>query len=388
MKFLYLLLPVVSFTSAWGLMRWHFSHPQLTTPTQQTVVVGTTMEHPVPPDPHEALAKLLALPQDRAHDGQLAAFSESLLSTDPVAAFRAAMSTWHYDENGTLSAAAKALVSFDPSAARLMLTECPDLRTRNLLESVLIADEVRRNPQEKLAWADQNLHGYIRLRSLTLGVEALATTDPDAALAFVEEFPPGVGTFSMRNKALKEKLKQDPLAAAAWMINHLSKEEVQIVTTCATNDAYREDPEQILKFLPLIPKEIQVHMSLGYLMRDFGKLANAQQAFPDVLEKIHGLPPAVQDQMLRNLVYFIHDDSEGKSCSDLLAVISDPAERTAVVESLATQRLSMFGHKNEESLDWLNLLQTPADRQAAARVIPYVQSLTPAQRTDLLEKLK
>ena len=392
MKFPFLLLSAFSFVTAWGLTRWHFSesHPPAATAATMTPVAEKTA---IPtPDAHEELAKLLALPQDRAHDEALATLARSFLPTDPEAAFQAAVAMWEFDRD-LLTEIAKPLIAADPNAARMLLAKSPDIRSRNHLEAMLMADEVSRNPQEKLAWAEEHLQGYIRIRTLAVGVEALAAIDPDAALAFSENFPPSIGTVNLRIKAVRGKLRTDPVAAANWMLEHLPTHDLGITAACAVSDEYRDHPEQMLQNLPQLPAEFQRGVAEALTWSVFRKAPDTKEAFPGILEQMQQLPPELRDYSLRMLSGMAESDTPGKSYADLLASVSDPAQRTAVIETYAVERFGIYGRTADdptgpEALNWLNLLKTAADRQAAARVIPYVQGLSPVQRGELVERLK
>ena len=75
--------------------------------------------------------------------------------------------------------------------------------------------------------------------------------------------------------------------------------------------------------------------------------------------------------------------------------MTQPDERAAVIESMMALRFSGdegSAGKSAETLSaeqkTLGFLQTPEDKQAAARVVPFFTNLSDAQRQDLLHRLK
>ena len=99
-------------------------------------------------------------------------------------------------------------------------------------------------------------------------------------------------------------------------------------------------------------------------------------------------PDPVNQPMIRHWAAELRDEPTSENW--LLAALSDPTERATAIEVMALKQLSSFdsNSKQPEVLEWLGQFQTPEDKQAAARVVPYLTNLTENQRQDVLSRLK
>ncbi len=88
-------------------------------------------------------------------------------------------------------------------------------------------------------------------------------------------------------------------------------------------------------------------------------------------------------------------ETDYKTIPGLLSAITQPSERAAVIETLMTLRFAtdegpvdQSAGKAASEQKTLSLFQTPEDKQAAARVVPFFTNLTETQRQDILSRLK
>lgn len=324
----------------------------------------------------------------RESDDRLAKRSQELLATDPAAAFRAAMSEWRFDRDA-LNAAAEALVKKDPDTARRLLAECPDLRSRNVLECFLAADEVSRDPQGKLAWADSSLTGNVRVAALTAGLEALVKLDPEAALAFASNLPPSLGTYNATNKMLRELMLSDSGKAIAWMSSNLSPDKMGITSSILFMALLKEKPGEGAALLPTLPAGLQKTMAFAMVARAGLTADTRLPYFPQLLEAVHSLPAELQSDGLAALEWSVNPQSSGKTHADLLSLLSDPGERSELVRRLVGKQLRYAGSDPNAPLPaGLDIIQTPADKQEVARMLPWLKDLSEGQRSALEARLK
>lgn len=334
-------------------------------------------------------APVTALPYEKQDEERLLARCRELVATDPEASFRAGMACWGSSAWKEMTEAAKALVHSDPAAARRLLADCPDLRSKSLLESELMADEVSRDPKEKLLWADANLTGYVKIKALNAGLQALAATDAAAALKIVAEWPPGFIKLNGQINGLGYRMKEDPAAAMAWSAENLSPSERGFVGLIASMRYFKDNPGEGLALLPQLPLEYQEH--LGIAVANASK-RDTSQSLLQMLDTIRSMPGEIQTSVIRSMAWDFQNGPVGeeKTATRFLEALTAPNQRAAVIEVMAVARLSYFHASKEPSkiLDSLSQFQTPEDKQAAARVVPYLTDLTETQRGEIMARLK
>lgn len=393
------LAAMLSFASAFGLM-CYFKTP---TPSEMPAAVhaaagGTPPRQPAvpdsakaPSDPGSELSAILSLPLSQKNDEALQKLGKLLLPQDPEAAFRAAMAQWGFNLSA-LRTAADALVKKDPAAAHRLLAECPDLRSKRILEASIMADEVSRHPREKLRWADENLEGIVKQRAVTAGTAALAELDPAAALAFAAELPPGNMKTDTVNKALGLTFKTDPALAIGWLRENTSPAEFAGLSRSAFITFLRAaDGEQTQQLLSSLPSDLQQPMAEAILLKHV-----TSQETPDAvdfaaraMDTIQSFPPAMRDESVRTMIRVWAEMNSGSEAA-LLSAVTNPAQRVIAVEALMAHRFA------EPTVDvpefsagqTLNLFQTPEDKQAAARVVPFFTYRTETERAEILNRLK
>ena len=334
-----------------------------------------------------ATAPSPALPYEKQTEERLLALCRDLASSDPEAAFRAGMACWGFDK-WAMSIAAEALVKKNPSVARRLLADCPDLRSRSILECELMADEVRRDPKEKLLWADANLSGYVKIKALNAGISALAKMDAAAALDLVANWPPSLMKLNGQLEGLSYRLKEDPAAAIAWAAENLPPNDRGMVGAVSIMRFLKNNPGQGMPLLPQLPLEYQQH--LGFAMAHASK-NDPTQSLPQMMKTIRSLPGEIQTSVIRSMAMNFQNGPVGKEKTPVkfLESLTAPDERAAVIEAMVVESLSSFKDSEEPSkiLDSLSQFQTPADKQSAARVVPYLMDLTEAQRGEILGRL-
>jgi hypothetical protein len=402
MKLLRSILALTSFASAFGLMCYFNPVPEANPPVTTSSAMAPTLQptsmDPTPDalDPALQLADILTLPLSQRNDEALQKLSRLLLPQDPEAAFRAAMAQWGDDRSG-LGAAAEALVKKDPAAARRLLAECPDLRSKRTLEGYLMADEVSRNPREKLRWADETLEGVVKQQAVAAGAAALAQLDPEAALEFAAELPPGTMKTNTSIKSLRATLGEDPARAVQWMLESVSKTERGIIAHAAFSGYAKDHPEAALALLPTLPGELQEALAWTILDSKIRAVKAPSEYFSKAAEEIQNLPAESRLSVVRSLVWELSTsaEQEGRTIPGLLSAIKQPAERAAVIETLMTLRFAtdegpadQAAGKAASEQKTLSLFQTPEDKKAAARVVPFFTNLTGTQRQDILNRLK
>ena len=399
MKFTQPLIALLSFTSSFGIMCYFRAPAYKKTPEALPIVVMrkdpglTAVPGPAkaPSDPASELSTILSLPPSPRNDEALQKLGKLLLPEDPEAAFRAAMAQWGFNLTA-LRAAAEALVKKDHAAAHRLVAECPDLRSKRMLEAAIMADEVSRNPREKLRWADENLEGVVKQRAVTAGAAALAELDRAAALAFAAELPPGNMKTNIVRKALELTLKTEPATAIAWLRENASPMEFDTLSRGMFFAFHQAaGPEQTQKLLTSLPSDLQQPMAYAILVKHVTSQEN-----PDAVDfaansknAIQSFPPSMQDESVRTMIRVWAEMNSGQEAA-LLSAVTHPAQRVIVVEALMAQRFAQPASDVPEysAEQTLSLFQTPEDKQAAARVVPFFTNLTETQRQDILSRLK
>ena len=291
------------------------------------------------------------------------------------------MACWRF-AGKSLAAAAAAIVKKDPAAARRLLAECPDLRSKSILEGELMADEVRRHPEEKLRWAEANLEGHVRVKAMNAGITALAAKNAAAALEILSEWPPTIMKLGGQFTALGARMKEDANAALTWASENTYPSERYFTGIQACLNFIKQNPKEGLAILPSLPMEYRKYMG-------FAVVWQAKSDSPQtMMDALRALPEEVQLPVIRHWAAELRDEPTSENW--LLAALSDPTERATAIEVMALKQLSSFdsNSKQPEVLEWLGQFQTPEDKQAAARVVPYLTNLTENQRQDVLSRLK
>lgn len=394
---------LLAFASAFGVMRY-FTIP---VPLKTSTISATGERDSVPrpaastpqgiasPDLLSQLSAILALPPSQRNDEALSKLSELLLPDDPEAAFRASMARWGYARGLVLSA--EALVKKDPAAARRLLADCPDLRSKSALMGAIMADEVRRNPREKLRWAEETLEGEVKLKAVAAGSAALALLDPAAALEFAAGLPPGALKLGTSNKTLIAAFGKDPGVAMQWLREIPSRHERALLSGTSFWGFSRDHPETARATLPKLQGELQEAFGSAFLANKLLAIKDPSEYFSKASNEIKSFPAEIRLPVIRTLAYDASnsDERDGRTIPKLLSVMTKPEERAAVIETIMAARFS----RNEDSTGkspemlaaqqkTLGFLQTPEDKQAAARVVPFFTNLSDAQRQDLLHRLK
>jgi len=116
------------------------------------------------------------------------------------------------------------------------------------------------------------------------------------------------------------------------------------------------------------------------------------------LDLIKSFPGSMQTSAIRSMVFswIEYSVSETGFPPELLGAITQPEQRVAAVEALmihlfASEPEDPSTQTREQSTarqNTLNLFQTPEDKAAAARIVPYLTYLSPAQQQDLLNRVK
>lgn len=322
------------------------------------------------------------MPFSKTEETRLLELCRSLTESDPEAAFRAGMARWGFDKP-TMAAAAEALVKKDQAAARRLLTECRDLRSKSVLASEILADEVSRDPEEKLRWAESNLEGYVRIRAMNAGIHSMAVKNPAAALDILAEWPPSNMKLGGQFKALGARMQQDPTAALTWAAENVAPSEKGFAGIQACLNFLKLNPAEGAAILPGLPREYQEHM--GFAMVWQAKIAS-DHALQPMMDAVRNLPAEIQLPVIRLWASDLRND-RGPTQNQFLAALSDPVERTTAIESMAVGHLSSYGNeaRRPEVLEWISQLKGPQEKQAAARVLPY---LTESQRSEIQDKLR
>ena len=97
----------------------------------------------------------------------------------------------------------------------------------------------------------------------------------------------------------------------------------------------------------------------------------------------------MQDESVRTMIRVWAEMNSGQEAA-LLSAVTHPAQRVIVVEALMAQRFAQPASDVPEysAEQTLSLFQTPEDKQAAVRVVPFFTNLTEIQRLDILNRLK
>lgn len=336
------------------------------------------------------IASLQSRPADEDRDEALSRRCAELLPTHPAAAFQVGMARWAFDREAQ-RAAAQALVRADPEAARGLLAECRDLRSRNLLESCLLASEVAASPREKLRWAEAELEGNIRQTAVLAGVRALVEQDPDAVLGFALDSAPSDLMVAVMRLGLEEKMKKDPAAAAAWLHKNVPHARQEELSLAIFQNYAAASPERARALLPDLPGEMGSSMLEAILGQATEGLDSAPEKYARGLELIHELPEKFRIPALRALISRNGAQDEGESLPLLLSDggASGPAERGAIIESLMLQTMRKFENDLPPSQSiLLSRLISPVDKATATRLVPYLPGLSEANRLTILEHLK
>ena len=320
-------------------------------------------------------------------DARLLLQCRDLCNTNPEAAFRAGIARWGFDVE-SLTAAADALVKADPAAAQRLLAECPDLRSKCILKGALLVDEVLQNPQDKLPWAEKNLQGQVKTRVLNAGMAVLASLDPDAALNLLAEWPPSQGRQNRMGQALAGKMKQDPAAALHWIDENVPLGKRALARSMACDAYAASDPGGGISAVSTLPVEFRQQLGNTIAAK---AVQDPTKSLPQVLEIIGSMPAEIQSHMIRvaatNLVL---ENQAERSQAGFLAALSKPEQRASAITHFAALQLSYYyGDSSlEQNLEWIFQLKTQEDKQSAARVVPYLDSLTETQRDEILHRLK
>lgn len=318
---------------------------------------------------------------------------QDLCQSDPEAAFRAGMARWAFGPKA-LTEAAVALVKKDPEAARRLLLECPNLRSKNVLLSAIMTDEVTRDPAGKLEWAQENLHGSVKRQAVRAGFDALASLDPDLALDLLLEWGHSDLTMNGASIAIGKKLQQNPTAALAWIIENVTPAKQDLFKSYACDRYFRANPEAKLSAFAALPEGF--HGIVGTFIVD-SALRDQATSFAHVVGLIHAFPEANQDagirQVAESFLWLQNPDipyESGRSPTEFLASLTSLENRAAAVESFTTAHLKRFPHTawSSKASEWFGQLQTPEDRATATRVVQANESLTEIQRADILNRLK
>jgi hypothetical protein len=403
MSFSSIVIPLLSFAATFAVRFYCGSPAEMARPDRaeahpvRIAPASSALPGPLLTDPASQLRAMLARPASERDDEALRKLSQLLLADDPEAAFRAAMAL--DDGRSEMRAAAAALVKEDPAAARRLVSECPDLRSRRILEAELIADEVSRDPLGKLRWAEETLEGDVRRKVLNDGVIALAKQDPAAALDFVATLPPGIVKTNAAIRSLSYRMAQDPARALSWLDENTSASERRLISSLAFKVFARDSPEAAMALLPTLLAELRGHLASATLDGKIREIKDPAEYFAAAVDHMDKLPVENRLFAVRSLTsdVFMNGHREGRTIPALLASVTEPASRAAVIEHLMTFWFSPEGigvHFDDEAeqaaLDErnLSLLQSPEDKQAAARVVPFFTDLTEARRQALLDRLK
>ena len=119
--------------------------------------------------------------------------------------------------------------------------------------------------------------------------------------------------------------------------------------------------------------------------------SEATNTFAQVTSVIQSLPLENQDTAIRIVAgdLSFKQDQSGRSIGEFLASLRTPSARAAAIETFTLTQLNAVSNGIPLSeISWFSQIQTPEDKQSAARVVPYKTNLTEAQRTDILNQLK
>lgn len=335
--------------------------------------------------PTDKTAAEAGLPFSTTEEACLLELCRSLKESDPEAAFRAGLARWGFDRP-SLAAAAEALVKKDPAAARRLLAECPDLRSKSVLESEIKADEVSRDPEEKLRWTEANLQGYVRIRAMIAGIHSLAVKNPAAALEILAEWPPSSMKLGGQFKALGARMQEDPTAALTWAAENVDPSEKGFAGIQACMNFIKLNPTQGAAILPTLPREYQERM--GFAMVWQAKMGS-DHALQPMMEAVRKLPQEIQLPVIRLWAEELRNNL-GPTQNQFLAALTDPVERITAIESMAAGHLSSYGNEasRPKVLEWMSQLIGPQEKEAAARVLPYLTDLTESQLGEIQAKLQ
>ena len=394
---------LLAFASAFGLTRYFTIPVPLKVSTFSSAAERNAVPRPAAPtapttapaDLLSQLSTILALPPSQRDDEVLSRLSNLLLPHDPEAAFRASMARWVYARGLVLSA--EALVKKDPAAATRLLAECPDLRSKSALMGAIMAAEVRLNSREKLCWADETLEGEVKLEAVAAGAASLAELDPAAALEFAAELPPGALKLGASNKSLIAAFGKDPDLAIQWLTEIPSRHDRHLLSATSFSGFSQDHPEAASATLPKLQGELQEALGFAMLNNKIMAIKDPSEYFSKASDELKSFPAEIRLPVIRYMAEdaAISGERDGRTISGLLSVMTQPDERAAVIESMMALRFSGdegSAGKSAETLSaeqkTLGFLQTPEDKQAAARVVPFFTNLSDAQRQDLLHRLK
>ena len=361
--------------------------PQPPIPSQATSSVPNPRNPNPPPSDKPMGSELVSDSPLPGSEEWLGKRCRDLCESDPESAFRAGMACWGFDGKA-LEAAAAALVKRDPDAAKRLLADCPDLRSKSVLLSALMEAEVTRDPAGMLAWAEENLEGYVKRKALPAGMEALAKLDPAKALEVLADWPGGALRLNSIIKAIPEILRQDPVAASEWINQNVAPAEQDLIKLFSCMRYLKANPEAGLASISTIPADFHPFLAQGIAI---AAKSEATNTFAQVTSVIQSLPLENQDTAIRIVAgdLSFKQDQSGRSIGEFLASLRTPSARAAAIETFTVSQLNAASNGIPLSeIPWFSQLQTPEDKQSAARVVPYQTNLTEAQRTDILNRLK
>jgi hypothetical protein len=186
--------------------------------------------------------------------------------------------------------------------------------------------------------------------------------------------------------ALPYSKQEDANAALTWATANTDPSGRDFTGIQACLNFIKQNPTEGLAILPSLPWEYQEHMGFAIVWQ---AKSGSEQPLQPMMDALRALPGEVQLPVIRLWAAELLND-QVTAQNELLAALSDPAERATAIEVFTLKQLSSFdsNSKQPEVLDWLGQFQTAADKQSAARVVPFFTNLTETQRQDILSRLK
>ena len=312
--------------------------------------------------PQERLAAILQQPDGTESDEDLRKLSEQLTPTDPESAARALMLC---DEMPRWRDLLERLCQEDPAALPRLAAEATELRFLNDLRAYHLKAQYSADPEGLLEKASA-IQNTTRFSLNQWAVEAIAKENPTRAIEVAQGLSPGFHKAVIVNRALTAAMAEDPQATLRWIssnIDDLHTMQVQL----AFRDYQKSQPQQIKEVILAAPPE-QQRALIETAMVCSEEPAEAQ------LEFLRSLPSNLRDAGLR-AIFLVSMQAE------ILPKLS-PEERPIGVE------MTTFWTPEQDQAAWLNTLQSPEDKAAAARVIPHLMFATEEQKAALLQRLQ
>lgn len=312
--------------------------------------------------PQERLAAILQQPDGTESDEDLKKLSEELAPTDPESAARALMQC---NEMPRWRGLLERLSQEDPAALLRLAAETTELRFLNDLRAYHLKAQHAADPEGLLEKAS-TIQNTTRFSLNQWAVEAIAKENPTRAIEVAQGLSPGLHQTVILNHALTAAMTEDPQTTLRWISSNMDDLQTMQVYL-AFRDYQKSHPQQTKEVILAAPPELQRALVEVTMVRT-EEPATAQLGF------LRSLPSNLRDAGLR-AIFSVSTRAE------IMPKLS-PEERPIGVE------MTTFWTPEQDQAAWLDTLQSPEDKAAAARVIPHLLFATEEQKTALLQRLQ